>query len=202
MSSGTNARESENAIRDLLRSARHVLAMDAFANKSTLTFLQTYRGKNIRIVDNKYQPRIGETVEFVYDPNSGAEAMRIGYDLLRQGKRVAFISTGAVMARALVEKASKLSKPDNSPVKARAYYGNMDGKQRQKDFSNIDVAWGELDCVAYTNTVEAGISFEVTGHFDIVIAITNIATPVHVEALAQMLYRIRDCPRRIVSVFY
>ena len=50
--------------------------------------------------------------------------------------------------------------------------------------------------------MEAGISFEVTGHFDIVIAITNIATPVHVEALAQMLYRIRDCPRRMVSIFY
>ncbi|GBC48706.2 hypothetical protein GLOIN_2v1842826 [Rhizophagus irregularis DAOM 181602=DAOM 197198] len=195
MSSGTNARESENAIRDVLRSVRHVLAMDAFANKSTLTFLQTYRGENICIVDNKYQPRIGETVEFIYDLNSGAKAMQIGYDLLRQGKRVAFISTGAVMARALVEKASKLFKPDNSPVKACAYYGNMDGKQRQKDFSNIDVAWGELDCVAYTNTVEAGISFEVTGYFDIVIAITNIATPVHVEALAQMLYRICDCPR-------
>ena len=50
--------------------------------------------------------------------------------------------------------------------------------------------------------MEAGISFEVTGHFDIIIAITNITTPVHVEALAQMLYRIRDCPRRIVSLFY
>ncbi|POG66631.1 hypothetical protein GLOIN_2v1655088, partial [Rhizophagus irregularis DAOM 181602=DAOM 197198] len=84
------------------------------------------------------------------------------------GKRVAFISTGAVMARALVEKASKLFKSDNSPVRA----------------------------------LETGISFEVTGHFDIVIAITNIATPVHVKALAQMLYRIRDCPRRIVSLFY
>ncbi|GET62718.1 hypothetical protein GLOIN_2v1790944 [Rhizophagus irregularis DAOM 181602=DAOM 197198] len=176
--------------------------MDTFANTSTLIFLQTYHGENIRIVDNKYQPRIGETVEFIYDPNSRAEAMRIGYDLLRQGKCVTFVSTGAVMVRALVEKASKLFKSDNSPVKARAYYGNMDGKQRQKDFSNIDVAWGELDCVAYTNTVEAEISFEVTGHFDIVIAITNITTPVHVEALAQMLYRIRDCPRHIVSVFY
>ena len=78
----------------------------------------------------------------------------------------------------------------------------MDGKQRQRDFSDINVTWGELDCVAYTNTVEAGISFEVTGHFDIIIAITNIATPVHVEALAQMLYRIRDCSRRIISLFY
>ncbi|GBB86379.1 hypothetical protein RclHR1_12800011 [Rhizophagus clarus] len=117
--------------------------------------------------------------------------MRIGCKLLKQGKRVAFVSTGAVIARALVEKASKLVKPDNSPIRARAYYGDMDGKQRQKNFSNINVAWSELDCVAYINTVEAGISFEVTGHFDIVIAITNIATPVHVEALAQMLYRIR-----------
>src|ERR1041384_6892264 len=107
MSSGTNARESENAMRDVLRSARHVLAMDAFANISTLTFFQIYRDENIRVVDN-----IGEMVEFIYDSNSGAEAMRIGYDLLRQGKRVAFVSTGAVMARALVEKSSKLSKPD------------------------------------------------------------------------------------------
>src|SRR6266480_4297777 len=202
MSSSTNARESENAMRDVLRSARHVLTMDAFANTLTLSFLQTYRSENIHVVDNKYQPRIGETVEFIYDPNSGAEVMRIGYDFLRQGKRVAFVSTGAVIARALVEKASKLFKPDNSPVRARAYYGDMDGKQRQRDFSNINVAWSELDCVAYTNTVEAEISSEVTGHFDIVIAITNIATPVHVKALAQMLYRIRDCSHRIVSIFY
>jgi hypothetical protein len=56
--------------------------------------------------------------------------------------------------------------------------------------------------VAYTNTVEVGISFEVVGYFDIVIAITNIATPVHVEALAQMLYRIRDSPCCVVSLFY
>ncbi len=134
ISSDTNAQESENAMRDVLRSARHVLAMDAFANTSTLSFLQTYRSENIHVVDNKYQPRIGETVEFIYDLNSGAEAMRIGYDLLRQGKRVAFVSTGAVIARALVEKASKLSKPNNSPVRACAYYGDMDRKQRQRDF--------------------------------------------------------------------
>ncbi|POG61886.1 hypothetical protein GLOIN_2v1485886 [Rhizophagus irregularis DAOM 181602=DAOM 197198] len=104
-------------MRNVLRSARHVLAMNVFANTSTLSFLQTYRSENIHVVDNKYQPRIGETVEFIYDSNSGDEAMRIGYDLLRQ-------------------------------------------------------------------------------------AIINIATPVHVEALAQMLYRIRDCPRRIVFLFY
>ncbi|GBB94707.1 hypothetical protein RclHR1_02400003 [Rhizophagus clarus] len=167
MSSSTNAQESESAMRDVLRSVRHILAMDAFANKSTLAFLKTYRGKDIRIIDNRYQPRVDETVEILYDPNSGAEAMRIGYELLKQGKRVAFVSTGVVMARALVEKASKLVKPDNSPIRA-----------------------------------QAEISFEVTGHFDIVIAITNITTPVHVEALAQMLYRIRDCSRRIVFVFY
>ena len=113
-----------------------------------------------------------------------------------------FISTGTMIARALVEKASKFSKPNNSPVRARAYYGDMDGKQCQKDFSDINVTWGELDCIAYTNTVEAGISFKITDYFDIIIAITNIATPVHVEALAQMLYWIRDCSRCIVSLFY
>ncbi|CAG8651519.1 3941_t:CDS:1, partial [Paraglomus occultum] len=51
-------------------------------------------------------------------------------------------------------------------------------------------------------TVEAGISFEISGYFDAVIGITNIATPVHVEAFAQMLFRIRDCPLRIVSLYH
>ncbi|RIA85514.1 hypothetical protein C1645_830666 [Glomus cerebriforme] len=150
MSSSTNARESENAIRDVLRTARHVLAIDVFANVSILTFLQIYHGENICVVNNKYQPHIGETVEFIYNPNSEAEAI-------------------AVMAKALVEKASKLFKPDNSPVEAI-----------------------ELDYMAYTNTVEADISFEIIDHFDIVIAITNIVTPVHVEAFVQMFYRIYD----------
>jgi hypothetical protein len=39
---------------DILISARHVLAMNAFANKSTLAFLKAYRGEDIRIVDNRY----------------------------------------------------------------------------------------------------------------------------------------------------
>src|SRR6266498_258007 len=128
MSSGTNARESENAMRDVLRSVKHVLVMNAFANTSTLSFLQAYHSENIHIVNNKYQPHIGETVEFIYDLNSGAEAMQIEYDLLRQSKRVVFVSTEVVIARALVKKVSKLSKPDNSPVKAHAYYGNMNRK--------------------------------------------------------------------------
>jgi hypothetical protein len=75
MSSDINARESENAMHDVLRSARHILAIDAFANKSTLVFLKAYHGEDIHIVDNGYQPHIGETVEFIYDLNSGAKAM-------------------------------------------------------------------------------------------------------------------------------
>ena len=113
---------------DVLRSVRHVLAMNAFANTLTLFFFQAYRSENIYVVDNKYQPRIGETVKFIYDLNSKAKIMRIGYDLLRQSKHVVFISTGVVIARALVEKASKLSKSDNSPVRAYSYYEDMDGK--------------------------------------------------------------------------
>ncbi|RIA90206.1 hypothetical protein C1645_738015 [Glomus cerebriforme] len=129
MSSGTNIRESENALHDVLRSVRHVVAMDTFANKSTLAFLKTYRSEDIHIINNRYQPRVSETVEILYDLNSGTEAIRIGCELLKQEKCVAFISTEVVMARALVEKTSKLVKSDNSPIRARAYYGDMDGKQ-------------------------------------------------------------------------
>ncbi|CAI2182858.1 1006_t:CDS:2, partial [Funneliformis geosporum] len=178
--------ESENAIRNVLRSVRYVLAMDVFANKLTLAFLKAYHGEDIHIIDNRYKSRVNAMVEIFYDPNSRAEAIKIGYGLLR----------------ALVEKAFKLSKPDNSPVRACIYYGDMDGKQRQKGFSNINDAWDKLNCVAYTNTVKADISFEITRHFDIVITITNITTSVHVETLAQMLYQIRDSFCHIISLFY
>jgi hypothetical protein len=83
MSSSTNAREFENAMHDILIFARHVLAMDAFVNKLTLTFLKAYYGENIHIVDNRYQPCVNEIVEILYDPNSGAKAMRIKYKFLR-----------------------------------------------------------------------------------------------------------------------
>ncbi|RIA79459.1 hypothetical protein C1645_840623 [Glomus cerebriforme] len=118
--------------------------------------------ENIRVIDNKFQTLVGKTVEYLYDPNSEAEAMRIGCELLQQDKRVAFILTSCNMARAL----------------------------------------DELDCVAYMSTVEAGIFFEKTDHFDAVIGITNIVTPVNVKAFVQMIFQIRDCKRRILSLYY
>ncbi|CAI2169591.1 10637_t:CDS:2 [Funneliformis geosporum] len=75
-----------------------------------------------------------KTVEYLYDPNSRAEAMRIRYELLQQGKHVVFILTSYSMVQALAEKIFKLQRPDNSP-----------------DFSDINTAWDKLDYVAYTS---------------------------------------------------
>jgi len=66
----------------------------------------------------------------------------------------------------------------------------MDGKQRQEDFADINATWSALDCVVYTSTVEAGVSFEISNHFDAVIGISNINTGVHAEAFAQMFYQV------------
>ncbi len=98
MSSSVYAQESENAMRDLLKSAIHIVAMDAFANDSTIAFLKQYRGNDIRIFDNKYQPRIGETVKILYDLDKSSEAMRRGLKMLREGKRVAFAMTSCKKA--------------------------------------------------------------------------------------------------------
>ncbi|CAG8835705.1 11158_t:CDS:2, partial [Gigaspora margarita] len=201
ISSGIHAQESENAMQDLLKLAVHVVAMDAFGNESTLAFLKAYRGKNIRIFNNKYQLRIDETVKILYDPNKGSEAMRNGLRMIQEGKRVAFVMTSCKKARALANQASKLQKPDGSPILTHVYFGQMDGKQRQDDFADINATWSGLDCVIYTSTVEAGISFEIPNHFDAIIAISNINTGVHVEAFTQMLYRVRDCLYRIISLY-
>ena len=83
MSNDTNTQESESAMCNVLRSTRHILAMNAFANKSTLAFLKTYHNKDIRIIDNKYQSHISEMIEILYDLNSEAKVMRIGCELLK-----------------------------------------------------------------------------------------------------------------------
>ncbi|KAF0484150.1 hypothetical protein F8M41_023078 [Gigaspora margarita] len=70
----------------------------------------------------KSENTIRKTIEYLYDPNSEAEAMQIGFEFLKQGKHVAFVVTSSNIAQALVEKASKLS------FKAHAYYGDMDRK--------------------------------------------------------------------------
>ncbi|RIB23784.1 origin of replication binding protein [Gigaspora rosea] len=201
IASGIHARESENAMRDLLKSAVHVVAADAFANESTLAFLRQYRGENIRVFDNKYQPRKSETVKILYDSNKGSEAIRKGLEMLKEGKRVVFSMTSCKKARAIANQASKLQKPDGSFILSRVYFSQMDGKQRQDDFADINATWSGLDCVIYTSTVESGISFEIPNYFDAIIAISNIKTGVHAEAFTQMLYRTRDCPYRIVSLY-
>ncbi|CAG8718658.1 895_t:CDS:2, partial [Gigaspora rosea] len=201
MNGGVHARESENAMRDLLKSAVHVLAMDAFANESILNFLRQYRGEDIRVFDNKYQPHKGKYVKILYDPDKGSEAIRKGLKLLQEGKHVAFSVTSCKKARAIAVQASKLLKPDGSHVLSRVYFGQMNGKQRQEDFADINATWSGLDCVVYTSTVEASISFEISNHFDSVIGISNINTGVHAEAFAQMFYRVRDCPHHTISLY-
>jgi len=49
-------------MRNVLRSARHILAMDAFANTSTLSFFQAYHNENIHIINNNYQSHISESL--------------------------------------------------------------------------------------------------------------------------------------------
>ncbi|CAG8468039.1 8640_t:CDS:10 [Cetraspora pellucida] len=145
----------------------HVVTIDAFANDLTLAFLKSYQGENIQVIDNKYQLCKGEIVKFLYDPDKGLEAIHKGFRMLQEGKHVAFVMTSCKKARALANQASKLQKLDD-------------------DFTNVDAIWSTLDCVIYTSTVEAGISFEISNYFDTVIRITNNATLVHVEAFAQM----------------
>jgi len=98
MASGVHARESANAMHNLLNVATHVVAMDAFANDSTLAFLKSYRGENVQVIDNKYQPCKGEIVKFLYDPDKGSEGIHRGFRMLQEGKHVAFVMTSCKKA--------------------------------------------------------------------------------------------------------
>jgi len=108
--------------------------------------------------------------------------MRRGLKMFRKGKHVAFAITSCKKAQALANQASALQKSDGSLILTCVYFGQMDGMQRQEDFTNINATWSSLDCIIYTSTVEANISFEIPNHFDTIIGISNIKTGVHIKA--------------------
>ncbi|RIB11429.1 hypothetical protein C2G38_2203417 [Gigaspora rosea] len=108
-------------------SAVHVVAMDAFANKSTLVFLRQYQNENIQVFDNRYQPRKSETIKIFYNSNKGSEAIRKGLEMLKEGKRVVFLMTSCKKAQAIANQASKLQKPNGSFILSRVYFSQMDG---------------------------------------------------------------------------
>ncbi|CAG8771588.1 11872_t:CDS:2, partial [Gigaspora rosea] len=56
-------------------SAVHIVAMNAFANKSTLTtFLRQYQDENIQVFDNKYQPHKAAGLCITLGKSSGISA--------------------------------------------------------------------------------------------------------------------------------
>ena len=105
------------------------MAIDAFANDSTIAFLKQYRGNDIRIFDNKYQPHIGEIVKILYDLDKGSETIIRGLKMFREGKRVAFAMISCKKARALANQAFTLQKLDSSLILTRVYFSQMDGMQ-------------------------------------------------------------------------
>ncbi|RHZ48843.1 hypothetical protein Glove_541g86 [Diversispora epigaea] len=85
--------------------------MDTFANESTLNFLKQYQR---------------------------SEVMHKGLKLLQKDKHVTFSVITCKKVRAIAVQASKLLKLNSLRILSRVYFGQIDRKQYQEDFADIN----------------------------------------------------------------
>lgn len=82
------------------------------------------------------------------------------------------------------------------------YDGNADDNVKDKDFSDVNAAWGKKVCVIYNQTVSVGISFDAEkSHFTDVFGIfQNMWNSITPESTVQSLFRIRSVQRMHLAV--
>lgn len=168
----------------LLRTSKHVIAMDANMTDRTYNIINAIRG-----VDDA-----------VYHRNYHMNAILDNYYLTSTyGKWIAClrVAIGGDEKVAVVVNSIKESKEINHMLtkvfpnkKIQLYSSETSQSEKKKDFSDVNNTWNKLDVLIYTPTVSAGVSFE-QKHFDKVFAYFTDHS-CNAETCIQMLGRVRD----------
>lgn len=81
----------------------------------------------------------------------------------------------------------------------QCYTADISDETKDRDFALPEEHWHRLNYLIYTLMLEVGVSYEVRGHFNVVIAFfSNFTTPLW--NTSQMLFRVQDVKRYFVFV--
>jgi hypothetical protein len=72
----------------------------------------------------------------------------------------------------------------------KCYTSLTDAETKKQDFENTSVAWANVDCLIYSPTLQAGVSFK-DNHFDCFFGIFSAAS-CNVSSARQMIHRVRN----------
>jgi hypothetical protein len=172
----------------MLKTARHVVCMDANISDRTFRVLERMRpSAPARLHWNRFSRAAGDKYNFTADQGAWLSAL---YDSLRAGNRVVIPTNSLTEARAY-EDAIRREFPGKSVM---MYSSETAASEKSRHFADVHTHWGALDVLIFTPTCSAGVSFELE-HFDVLFGYFCDAS-CDVETCRQMLGRVRNLRTR------
>lgn len=171
----------------ILRTAEHVICMDANLGDRTFNILHKYRESKI----NDYGLFLHENTYIRSRPNIYISSKESHWlfqlkQALNNNQKIVIPTNSLSYAKSLVEMINS-EYPDR---KVLLYSSETTNKIKKEHFANVDKYWSTCDILIFTPTCSAGISFEVE-HFDVQFCMfTSLSC--NVETCRQMMSRVRN----------
>jgi len=172
----------------MMRTARHVVCMDANLSDRTYRMLEHMRPAHlVHFHWNQFERAAGDLYKFTVDQGSWLAQMHTD---LRNGLRLVVPTNSLAEARSFEE----TIKREFPQKRVMMYSSETSPSEKSKHFGDVHTYWGMLDVLIYTPTCSAGVSFELD-HFDSLYGyFCDISCDV--ESCRQMLGRVRNLRTR------
>lgn len=172
----------------MLRTARHVLVMDANLSDRTYQVLERMRpAYPAHFHWNRFARAAGDVYSFTHNQGAWLGALNAA---LHAGKRIVIPTNSLSEARALEQGL----RDEFKSKKVMLYSSETAPSERARHFGDVHKYWSDLDVLIYTPTCSAGVSYELE-HFDALFGLfCDISCDV--ETCRQMLGRVRNIATR------
>lgn len=169
-------------LQSLLLVANKVIYMDAFAGERTLAFIEKVgRKARLDVIQNVYKPK-NKRLELLYRESHFNKALN---EALKVDKKVVIATTSKNKSKNL-----KAFIHSEFPKKVVKIYNSETNNSERKALSDPHLAWSQADVLIYTQTISAGISFELD-HFDVLLGWMTSINSDYIT-VAQMISRVRN----------
>jgi len=155
-----------------------IICMSANLGQRTFNFVRKFSNREIYAIKNTYQDK----TDYVAELYMGWEEKI--YSLARAGKKLAIAVNSCAKAELLYAAFCEM--------KINALL--MTSKTKSSNFEvmkNVNESWVKFDVVIYTATIEAGVSFDVKGHFDYICGNFKSKQSNNYLSQFQSLFRVR-----------
>jgi len=172
--------ENVMTLERIVRTARCVVAMDAFVTNRSLYFLSSLR-PFVRLVINPTLPYKRTSLLFTKDKGGMGGFREHLVNVVKSGKRV--ISVWGTKPESDIMLSVK-------GVEAEVYHKDTDAKIKARDFASVNTYWALKQWIGYTPVVTIGLNYQGSPAFD-VCSFTQSTWGATMRDAAQALHRAR-----------